>query len=190
VRSNAAGGHVHVIAGDLTRLACDAWLIPTDQDFRISGSFARALGVEADACLSGLSWDGSRVLFFTGTEPTAQQWLGDVGAWGQDASWYAEVVDPFVAAASAQLQQRIDDRPPLLGLNVLGTGEGGMEADKGANHEAILPAMYRAAARHGADLVLVCWGRRAYSAAQRVRRRLLQAKYARRPLLPVGSRPP
>ena len=178
MRSNPAGGHVHVIAGDLTRLACDAWLIPTDQDFRISGSFARALGVEADTCLSGLSWDGSRVLRLPGTEPTAQQWLGDVGAWGEDASWYAEVVDPFVAAASAHLRPRIDGRPPLLGLNVLGTGEGGMEADKGAIHEAVLPAMYRAAARHGADLVLVCWGRRAYSAAQRVRRRLLQAKYA------------
>ena len=175
MRSNPAGGHVHVIAGDLTRLACDAWLIPTDRNFRISGSFARALGVEAGACLSGLSWDGSRVLRLPGEEATPQQWLGDVGTWGVDASWYAEVVEPFVAAASADLHPRIDGRPPLLGVNVLGTGEGGMEADKGAIHEAILPAMYAAAARHGADLVLVCWGRRAYSAAQRVRRRLLRA---------------
>jgi hypothetical protein len=40
---------VHVIAGDLTRLVCDAWLIPTDHDFVISASFAPALGVEPNS---------------------------------------------------------------------------------------------------------------------------------------------
>lgn len=33
-----------MIAGDLSRLACDGWLIPTDHAFRISGSFAKAVG--------------------------------------------------------------------------------------------------------------------------------------------------
>ena len=163
-----------MIAGDLTRLACDAWLIPTDRDFRISGSFAAALDVEADTCLPGLSWNGSRVLRYPGEETTARRWLADVGTLGEEASRYATVIEPFVAEAAAEIRPQLDDRPPLLALNVLGTGEGGMEAEKGAIHKALFPALYDAAACHHADLVLVCWGRRAYSAAQRVRRGHLQ----------------
>jgi hypothetical protein len=166
-----------VIAGDLTRLACDASLIPTDDDFRISASFAPALGVGADARLRGLSWNGSRVLRHAGKEPAAKRWLANVGALGEKASRYAAVIEPFVAEASAEIRPQLDNRPPLLALNVLGTGEGGMEAEKGAIHRALFPALYDAAARHHADLVLVCWGRRAYSAAQRVRRGHLQDTY-------------
>lgn len=36
-----AGGHVFVVHSDLTRLACDAWLLPCDSEQDIAGSWRR-----------------------------------------------------------------------------------------------------------------------------------------------------
>lgn len=63
-----------------------------------------------------------------------------------------------------------------------------MAADKGAIHQALLPEMLRVARIHDVDLVLVCWGRRSYSAAQRVRRQLLAEKPSLRPNWKMGPK--
>lgn len=169
-------GHVHIIAGDVTRLVCDAWLLPTDEVFRVSPSFASAVGVEPNACLPGLSWNGERVVRLprvdSATNSLPHIWLGDVGRSNEEATWYAEIVEPFVEAALGAVAPQPGVRP-LLAMNVVGTGHGGMAADKGDIHEALLPALHSAAKNHDTDLALVCWRRRSYSAAQRVRRRLL-----------------
>jgi hypothetical protein len=169
--SGSLSGHVHVVAGDLTRLVCDAWLLPTDGKFRISGSFAAEVGVAKDECLHGYKWSGGRVVRFRGKE-SPQIWLGDVGAMRGPATRFADIVAPFVAAPVAELGMP-EGRRPLLALPVLGTGEGGMVDAKGDVHSALFPSLYAAAERYGVDLVLVCWGRRAYSAAQRIRRRFI-----------------
>jgi hypothetical protein len=173
-------GHVHVIAGDITRLACDAWLLPTDGDFKISGSFARAIGVEPNTCLS-LTWGDARVVPLprlkgpTETEHSPSIWLGNVGSSKANASWFAGIVAPFVETAMQSLTTTLGARP-LLAVNVLGTGQGGMAADKGDIYKALLPALHEATSRYNTDLVLVCWGRRSYSAAQRVRQQLLRER--------------
>ena len=59
--SQAVPGHVFVVAGDQTRLVCDAWLLPTDRVFRISGSFAAAVGVRRNGLLEGYDWGEGRV---------------------------------------------------------------------------------------------------------------------------------
>jgi hypothetical protein len=167
---------VHVVAGDITHLHRDAWLLPTDSVMRISPSFARAAGCEPGACLEGLDWNGERVIPFRRLEGAPQIWLANVGtADAERPEWYTSVIEPFVRAAIAHLPARDDGRPPLLAVNVLGTGHGGMAAGKGAINEALLPELYRVGGTYDVDLVLVCWDRRAYSAAQRARRRLVEA---------------
>lgn len=182
------GGHVHVIAGDVRELACDAWLLPTDAEFRISATFAKVAGVRTNRCLPGHDWAGSRVTELKTSRKGARIWLGNIGRNGADAGWYAGVIEPFVTAAKGALAPDLEGRRPLLALNVIGTGEGGMRADKGAIHRALIPEMLRVAKVHDVDLVLVCWGRRAYSAAQRVRRQLLGAKPSLRPSWEMGPK--
>jgi hypothetical protein len=183
------GGHLHVVAGDLTRISCDAWLLPTDNTFHISRSFASAIHVDAGAALPGLDWQGERVLHYRRSGDT-DIWLGDVGRWGEPPQCYAEAVAPFAERASALIRGRVERRRPMLALGVLGTGEGGMRDDKGAVYEVLLPALYAAADTYNVDLVLVCWKRRAYSAAQRVRRRLLDEQHGgdRHKLWDLGTR--
>ena len=164
----------------MTRLACDAWLLPTDDRWRISKSFAPAIGVEPDTCLDRPPWEGTRVQPYEAwAEGKPWIWLGLVGKDFQTASWYAECGEAFVAQASAALREQLIplDRRPVLAVNVLGTGEGGMAADKGEIHRALLPVLERAAHDHDADVILVTWGRRAYAAAQRERRRHLSREY-------------
>jgi len=167
------GGHVHVVAGDLTKIACDAWLLPTDDRFLISRSFARAIGVRPNARLDGYRWRGARATRLHTRRPGPAIWLGDVGRDGARANWYAGCVRPFIDSALEDPTLRIRGPKPRLAVNVLGSGEGGLSASKGAIHRSLLPALHTAAEECDVDLVLVCWKRRALSAAQRVRRDLV-----------------
>ena len=174
----AVGGHLFIMSGDLSRLACDAWLLPTDDDFRISKSFAKSAHVEPNQCLTGHTWTGDqRVQPLNEWAPGKPWvWLGRVGRYGQPASWYAECGAEFIEQASARLRARVPalDRRPLLAVNVLGTGEGGMQADKGEIHLALIPVLAQAAQEFDTDVVLVTWGHRAHAAAQWARNHYLE----------------
>lgn len=172
-------GHVHVVAGDITKIGCDAWLLPTDGAFAISDAFAAEVGTEADHHLADHRWNGSRVIRFEQTPAGKPQvWLADVGlspgGAHVEASWFADVIEPFVR--SAKDGRSPSSIPPLLAIPVLGTGDGGMAADKGRIYQELLPEMFRVAESQEVDLVLVCWGRRSFSAAQRVRRDLVAGR--------------
>src|SRR3954462_1285437 len=41
------GGHVFVVHGDLTHLACDDWLIPTDRDLTLTDAWLPVLAEDA-----------------------------------------------------------------------------------------------------------------------------------------------
>ena len=166
-------GHVHVVAGDITKIGCDAWLLPTDGAFTISGAFAEEIGLESGQRLANHVWDGSRVIRLEQSPAGRPQvWLANVGRNPGDprneGSWYADVIKPFARSATKGLKPT--GVPPLLAIPVLGTGDGGMAADKGTIYRELLPEMLCVAESQEVDLVLVCWGRRSFSAAQRVRR--------------------
>lgn len=95
------GGHVHVIAGDVQELSCDAWLLPTDADFKISETFATVAGVRTNHRLRGYDWAGSRVTELQTEREGPRIWLGDVGRGAAGADWFAGVVEPFATAAKA-----------------------------------------------------------------------------------------
>lgn len=177
--STEAGGHVYVVAGDLARLQCDAWLLPTNERFYVTHFFGAAVGLAGGGILEGLSW-GDRRAIPHGDPPDGPPWiwLGDVGRSGADTSWYADCAREFVMLASEAVRNaQTRTRPPLLAVNVLGSGYGGKGGDKGPLQRDLLPALFAAARDASADVVLVTWGRAAYSAAQRVRQQLLDERH-------------
>jgi hypothetical protein len=58
-------------------------------------------------------------------------------------------------------------------VNAVGTGLGGLSAKKGHVYTHLLPVLRTAAVECEVDIAIVCWGPRAYSAAQWARRHLI-----------------
>ena len=150
-------GHVHVVAGDITKIGCDAWLLPTDGAFTISGAFAEEIGLVSGQRLANHVWDGSRVIRLEQSlAGRPQVWLANVGRNPGDprneGSWYADVIKPFARSATKGLKPT--GVPPLLAIPVLGTGDGGMAADKGTIYRELLPEMLCVAESQEVDLVL------------------------------------
>lgn len=171
-------GHVFVIDGDVSRLACDAWLLPTDEGFSITRSFCAAVGMPTAGVLPGAppSWEGQGCLFLEelNGEGRPHVWLGDVGRWGASFDHYVQRATEFIGRATKKVRETAGDlgRPPLLAMNVIGSGHGGKRSDRGGLLAALLPALHRAARAHECDVALVAYGPVMYAAAQAARRSL------------------
>ena len=180
-------GHVFITQGDLTRLACDAWLLPTDQNLRVEASWLTSAPAAVRAALEGRTlsvetpprWGNMGVRAFRLTlwpsgprEP--QPWLVNVGASsGTDPRWYAKGVREFLQAAGEHLHQ-LPSQPlqratPLVALPLVGTGRGGAADMKGEIVDAVLDELY-SAARRDIDIALVTSTPAALAAAQTARR--------------------
>ena len=187
------GGHVFVVNGDLTKIACDAVLIPVDETWWVeTAAFGSLLGILDRGVVPGHpdEWpdngmwlavhgdtDGSKAF----RDPDV--WVGDIGRQDMpDSSHFAQRATAFVAAASRQVRETIQaraaasksDQPPrrpLLCLNVLGSGAGGKRTQRGQLLEALIPALDEAALSADCDVILVCFGETMYAAAQSIRRR-------------------
>lgn len=173
------GGHVFVTAGDLTRLHCDAVLVPTDGDFWVTSDFAALVGMTEvgwgqEAQLAGCQWpEGQKVLGHEKLEEKGPEiWLADVTGTYSSPSWIDDVAEEFVARAADSVRRDGPSRP-LLALPVIGTGAGGESERSGAVSRSLLDRLRVAANDNSTDIVLVTWGRAAYSAAQSVRHRTL-----------------
>lgn len=167
-----------IVQGDLTRLACDAWLLPSDTELRLTESWRAALP-DLEARVAGLApparWgQGQRVLRLPDVPADRPQpWVGAIPGTGAPPEAFAAVALEFVAEAAGALEASGWSRDrPLLALPVIGTGEGGAERIKGDLLRALLRALLEGADAHGADIVLVTRTPGAYTAAQSVRGRL------------------
>ena len=169
-------GHLFIVNGDLTKIACDALLIPTDTAFDITESWN---GFLADRILP-TSWsdDDVQPLDFVSQEPWI--WLGNIGqpgdSWG--FSTFEPTVREFVGKASAAVQS-VDDSDRIypwpkrrLALNVVGSGYGGGSQHKGDLLRGLVGTLQELAALHDVDIVLVTFGDKPYAAAQRARHRV------------------
>ena len=182
-------GHVFIVAGDVTQLQCDAWLLPTDPYFVVSRAFAWCVGVEPGEHLSGLSWSSEPVVEWEDGEArqgkpriflgnVGKAWSGGVGPSVRDgadqelsaATHVADCATAFVRVARAAIGGASRFGRPLFALPVIGTGEGGLADRKGTVQMALVNALVEASRDHEVDVALVAHGRRAYSAAQRARR--------------------
>ena len=167
-------GHLFIINGDLTHIACDAILIPTDPDFNIETPWIDLLAGRTGPT----TWSTSNLepLDRSGKEP--QIWLGNVGlpgeSWGFDA--FKPTITRFVEKAS-EVARKVDDKEriypwpkPRLAVNVIGSGCGGGFGKKGELVSGLIQDLQELAEKHDVDIVLVTFGEKPYAAAQRVRR--------------------
>lgn len=172
-------GHVFVVGADLTRLACDDVVVPTDRELRVDAGWLPLLPADAVAGRQGDvarlhgSWPaGSRVLELSGcTGPRA--WLVDtVGDERHGLPWLLDGARQVLDAVAArpQCEARHGRARRLVALPALGTGWGAAAGSRGTLLERLLPVLQSGAERHGYDVALVLRDPRDLAAAQQVRR--------------------
>ncbi|WP_236832944.1 hypothetical protein [Blastococcus sp. KM273128] len=177
-------GHVFVVGADLTRLACDDVLVPTDRSLRVARGWCSVLPDElitdrqADGDCVALSWTGDeRVLEVPGDGPR-RAWLVDTvdggtdGTGGRGLAWLLDGArEALAAVARREVREPVHGRARrLVGLPALGTGWGGAAGERGALLQQLLPVLREAAEEHGVDVALVLRRPSDLAAAQRVRR--------------------
>lgn len=172
-----ARGHVFVTRGDLMRLACDAWLLPTDERGKIELPWSSAVATLPQPLPAGWG-NGVRVVPIdaAGNPDAPLPWATDVGA---DPSvgpeWFLEGVRQFVRHAGEACRRSAPARGrarPLLALPVVGTGRGGAAAIKGSITRRLVDELLGLAAREGCDIALVTHDDAALAAAQSARGQL------------------
>ncbi len=170
-------GHVHVIAGDLTRLACDAWLLPTDGVFRISQWFAPAIGASRDRVSMASRGTGLASCSCRATTISAGCGSATSGAGRRSRPGTRRSSTRSSPRRRPHSARSSTDVAPYWPSTSSAPVRAGWKPTRAPFTRRVLPALYEAADRYDADLVLVCWQRRSYSAAQRVRRRLLKGSH-------------
>jgi len=139
-----------VIHSDVTKLACDAWLMPCDAAFRprkdkwyseVDGwqpPGTQGSDTEPRVYDAGHGWPNE----------LPRPWLVDVGG-DRDGttpiSWYAEGVEQFfkVAASAAEKCRFVNRRAkPLLALPIVGTQGGGLAKRAGDVVRELLPTLH------------------------------------------------
>ncbi|HYH63127.1 MAG TPA: SIR2 family protein [Urbifossiella sp.] len=174
-------GHVFIVRGDLRRLACDAWLLPTSRRARPGNEWFLP-GYDGPRQGEPFADGGPRVQPLLDPAPDRPRpWLGRIGSREQPVSWYADGAAEFLDAAATAVATA--GSPPLFGrarsllaLPVVGTGRGGAAAMAGEVVQELLPRLRAFAGRSFGgrefDVALVCLDAATHAAtqAERVRR--------------------
>lgn len=171
-------GHLFITRGDLTTLACDAWLVPTDAALTIEHHWVAHVANPRPT--PDHAWRTvSRRAMPTGPvrEDDPTPWLVNVGAvTGTLAGWHVDGVREWVAAAAASLRDvapRNGRARHLLALPVVGTGLGGGADVKGELTMRLVGALQGLVELHGMDIALVTFPEHAFAAALEARRRIV-----------------
>lgn len=174
-------GHIFVAEGDLTRLACDAWLIPTDWTGRVTSGWARSdpdLREPIDALRGN---DALRrrervaPLRAGNLKGGPAIWAVDTGGTGSEtAEWYADGVELGIRAAVHGLgrRARYKRERPLVGIPLVGIGEGMGSSFAGEVIAAQLERVTRVSTRlrRKVDFAVLASGADRLAAAQQGRR--------------------
>ncbi|HWH30556.1 MAG TPA: hypothetical protein VNU26_16650, partial [Mycobacteriales bacterium] len=171
-------GHLFVIHGDLTRLACDAVLVPASAEPDITAPW-RSLFEPSRLSPRGdwfrvtmelpAEWpDPCRVARVPERSGDRDVWLVRTDAWLREPTWVAEGLAEAVRTARRDLRGGARS-VPLIGLALAGTGAGGLHHERGAVVAALVPALDRTAAECGVDIALVLNDERDHVAVQAVR---------------------
>lgn len=176
-------GHLFIVRGDLLKLACDHVLIPSGRGPAGLGYISRktwrnALAAEVDqrGMVARAPSESARVVVATsGTAIDAPTlWVGHTGEANQTPQWYADAVECFIREAvrrgAVDGPRPLDDKRPLLGMPLVGTGDGGARARRGEVLEAIMSTIKTTLDDVDADVVLVLSHDEGFSAAQQARR--------------------
>jgi hypothetical protein len=156
----ASAGHVFITRGDLTRLACDAWLVPSDVNRSITTSWRRAVPGTLPDLPDGWANHGERVALWADAEAGAPiPFLVNVGAHpGAEVGWFMEGVRAFARVAKHHLEgaKKLHGRARhLLAVPLVGTGEGGAARIKGDVVRALVDTLVALADETKLDFALV-----------------------------------
>jgi hypothetical protein len=178
-------GHVFLVLGDITRLRCSAWALPTDRDARVEPNFLRRArpGLRSHGVPRLLELDPSTrqllrargVARYAGWGRGPSVYLVDVGRLRANrAQWFADRAVAFIDTALEVLDSRSGSRP-LLALPFLGSGKAGATAIKGDVADRLLRALYQRVGRpdSGFDVALVTFSGASFAAFQQLRRTLV-----------------
>lgn len=183
-------GHLFILRGDIRRLKCDAWALPTDRGMRITTAWSKDAPQHVVHFLAAVksetpSWRRSTFIDpRTWNSPKhCTTWLIDTGSVaGQRAEWFGERLESFLAAAAKSTRRTTS--MPMIAVPFVGSGAGGAEGTKGELLRDFMPRLERAAQSCEVDVALVFQNPAAFAAAQAWRkgrrcwalpRRLLQA---------------
>lgn len=187
-------GHVFVVRGDLTLLHCDARLFPTDSQFQITSLFGREVGLDDGGFLDIEPWEADERTRLFDAAVVPQTWLGRIALERvlpderAVADWFAGGIRAFVEQALIKVRTKNLGRPPLLAINLVGTGDGGAHLRKGLVLDAIFEEVRSICSESTVDLAVVCWDASAYAAAQRARQHAFSVyDSAVRAAVPIAS---
>jgi hypothetical protein len=171
-------GHLFIVRGDLTRLACDAWLMPTGFDVHVEPywyppdprEFLQGIR-QLRSCLPGGWVTGEQRVLRVPVWPgdRSRPWL--VNVLGQPFNEMHRVVRQFITAVQAENEPPRRDRERLLlALPVIRTGKGGGAKVKGQVIAALVRSLLQLVQDYEVDLVLVTHTAAALAAAQKARK--------------------
>ena len=178
-------GHLFVLRGDLALLRCDAVLVPCDSKYNVVwGYWSRLLPrnrFEQSPCVN--EWRR-----FTGAPDNehfvdvitrGERWVrlvvtaedGRRGNAEQTARRVVQVVIEAITdlADRRRANSRSGRVKPLIGLPLVGTGDGGFKKTRGVLIEALLPELRDTARDCGVDIALVLNDHRDHAAIQALR---------------------
>ena len=179
-------GHLFVIDGDLTKVAVDAWYLPVNRSFGVTPLWTSTVH-RVDPSFDPKKrdewgqkqpkWRKGELARFLATDNknNCDIWLGNVGRRGENPTieHYIDCALQFADRAATRWRDHHPnvERLPLLGINHLGTGRGGMSGNHGGLLRELVNALSKAMneGRLLADVVLVSHGETPEAAAQKAR---------------------
>lgn len=170
-------GHVFLVHANLTRLACDAWLVPSGSKpgpgmvWKDSVSSAVPAGTPAHWRVSS-----GRVIRWDPIQPDwPRPWVVKTHSGGDaPADKFVDAARQFLEVTSAESGSPRGGRAaPLLALPVVGAGSAGGGHKAGEIVRELLPALYEFVKSKRVDVALVMKDAAQYAAAQAVRLQLM-----------------
>lgn len=177
---------VFAVRGDLRRLACDAWYLPTDEGLNVEPGW-----LDGDEGLAGALRDAraSGLRLAVETPRVAPLRLGDtrratpvLGAIPQrgvdDWSYHLETLRQFAELAkSLERPKCMATRPRLLlAVPLIGTGASAVQPNTAQHLQGLLTSVHELSSELSVDFVVVARTEPAWAATQAVRRRLLRRR--------------
>lgn len=170
-------GHLFIVRGDLTRIACDAWLMPTGYKLYVEDYWLKPEPKGFQEALGAMRANRDKAW------KTGEERVREVPFWPDDRSrpWLVniiyrkkerlvEAVEAFVERVLARGEKPRNERERhLFALPVISTGFGGGALVKGQVIATLVRDLLKLVAAKGVDIVLVTYTAPAFAAAQKAR---------------------
>jgi len=170
-------GHVFVVHADLTKLACDYYLIPTDAGLDVGPHWHGRFGTpRSDLPVAEFSGTDRVTNARTLHDGARVRWVDTEYVHDASLEWLKDGVRQALSEVEADLRGATGGRNrrahPLVGMPVFGTGAGGYDGIRGEVLDMLLELTRDIAASAAFDIVIVCYDRSDYAALQARPKRL------------------